>query len=83
MRSGSFLDIGVKKFETAFSMVLEDQQKFQVLADENLLVVVDSTGFRFLRGGGDRDSSLCLLDVVDIAPFKCRALASQSQYQIF
>ena len=64
--SGSFLDAGVKKLETAFST----SSQRQVLALDTviyLLVVVDSTTFRFFVGGGDKDSPLRLRESPDVA----------------
>ncbi len=55
MISGSFLDVGVKKLATAFSIGKLSARQSNRMAYDYVLVVVDSI-FRF-TGGGDRDPS--------------------------
>lgn len=67
--SGSFLEIGVKKLETALSNKSDQAWSRELVV--YLLVVVDSTTFLFFVGGGDR-LSIRLEDSPDIAKACCR-----------
>ena len=67
--SGSFLETGVKKVETALSNKSGQAWIRELIV--YLLVVVDSTTFLFFVGGGDR-LSIRLEDSPDIAVACCR-----------
>ncbi len=55
--SGSFIDVGVKKLDTALSKDQSPSASSLRMETIHLLVVVDST-LRFFKGGGDKDASL-------------------------
>ena len=58
--SGSFIDVGVKKLDTALSKDQSPSANSLRMGSIHLLVVVDST-LRFFKGGGDKDASLAFL----------------------